>query len=212
MEGAAPLHVVLAPDDRQLVARCLAGDRAAQRRLFEREKRPVYATLFRILGPNPQIDDLLQDVFLSVFRGLHTFRGESSLSTWIDRCAVRKAFAYIRSERGRHPLELVAENVANNDPSAERRALAREATRRLYDTLKRLEPNQRLAFTLHAIDGRPIAEVAELMQASVVATKARAWRARRFVEKQAKSDPVLAEYLLAASGTVARGSPQQEHA
>ncbi len=196
MQRMAPVRALpSALDDRELAARCVAGDRTAQRRLFDREKRQVYATLFRILGSNQQLDDLLQDVFLSVFRGLHTFRGESSLSTWIDRCAVRTAFAYIRNKRGRNHLELVAENVPAEDPSAERRALAREATRRLYDTLDKLDPKHRLAFTLHAIDGRPVAEVADLMQATLVATKARVWRARRYVEKRAKVDPVLAEYL-----------------
>jgi RNA polymerase sigma-70 factor (ECF subfamily) len=199
-------------DDRDLAARCVAGDRAAQRRLFEREKRQVYATLYRVLGSNQQLDDLLQDVFLSVFRGLHTFRGESSLSTWIDRCAVRTAFAYIRNKRGRHHLELVAENIAGDDPSAERRTLAREATRRLYDTLERLDPKHRMAFILQAIDGRPIAEVAELMQSTVVATKARVWRARRYVEKRAKVDPVLAEYLTTGAPPNRGGASQTSNA
>ena len=199
-----PLRALPAQDDRELVTRCVAGDRAAQRRLFEQEKRHVHGTLFRILGNNQHVDDLLQEVFISVFRGLHTFRGESSLSTWIDRCTVRAAFAHIRSARGRHHLELVPEGLAAEDPSAERRTLAREATRRLYDTLDNLEPKHRLAFILHAIDGRSVAEVAELMQATVVATKARVWRARRYVEKRAQVDPTLSEYLV-QSGTSQAG-------
>jgi RNA polymerase sigma factor (sigma-70 family) len=200
-----PLRVVPVQHDRELVARCVAGDRSAQRRLFEQEKRHVHATLFRVLGSNQHVDDLLQDVFISVFRGLHTFRGESSLSTWIDRCTVRAAFAHIRGARGKSHLELVPEGVAAEDPSAERRTLAREATRRLYDTLGHLEPKHRLAFILHAVDGRPVAEVAELMQATVVATKARVWRARRYVEKRAKADPTLSEYLVSGKGSVVVG-------
>jgi RNA polymerase sigma factor (sigma-70 family) len=203
-----PLRALPAQDDRELVARCIGGDRAAQRRLFEQEKRHVHATLFRILGSNHHVEDLLQDVFIAVFRGLHTFRGESSLSTWIDRCTVRAAFAHIRGARGRHHLELVPEGVATEDPSAERRTLAREATRRLYDTLGNLEPKHRLAFILHAIDGRSVAEVAELMQATLVATKARVWRARRYVEKRAKVDPTLSEYLV--QGGTSAGSDSKE--
>jgi RNA polymerase sigma-70 factor (ECF subfamily) len=198
MNRAASLRAVVAQDDSRLVACCVAGDRAAQRQLFDREKRRVYATLFRILGPGPHLDDLIQDVFLSVFRSLGTFRGESSVSTWIDRCAVRAAFAHVRSRRATRPLELVADNVASDDPSAERRALAREAVRRLYAVLDGLDAKQRLAFTLHAIDERPMSEVAEVMGATLVATKARVWRARGYVEKRAKVDPVLREYLEAA--------------
>ncbi len=203
------LHVVPVSDDDEIVRRCVAGDRAAQRALFEREKRRVHATLFRILGSNQNIDDLMQDVFVSVFRSLAAFRGESSLATWIDRCAVRAAFTHIRRRRASNHLELVAETIASDDPSAERRALAREATRRLYETLERLEPKQRLAFTLCAIDGRSIPEAADLMGATVVATKARLWRARAHVQKCAKADPVLAGYLTGAS----RGgrSPRAPH-
>lgn len=209
MNRVVPLRALPALDDHLLVERCVAGDRAAQRQLFDREKRRVHATLFRILGPNPHIDDLLQDVFLSVFRALHTFRGEAALSTWIDRCAVRAAFGHMRSRRTGYPLELVADNVASDDPSAERRALAREATRRLYAVLDGLDPKQRLAFTLYAVDERRIQEVAELMGATVVATKARVWRARRYLEKRAKADPILSEYLASAmkSGASRREEP-----
>ncbi|MGH7436062.1 MAG: RNA polymerase sigma factor [Polyangiaceae bacterium] len=197
MIRSVPQLVPGALADYDLVARCVAGDRAAQRYLFDREKRRVYATLFRILGPNQQLDDLLQEVFLSVFRSIGTFRGESSLSTWIDRCAVRAALGHMRSRRPR-PLELVAEQVPSDDPGAERRALAREAVRRLYTVLEGLDPAQRLAFTLHAVDGRRLPEVAELTGASLVATKARVWRARRYVEKRASVDPVLSDYWRAA--------------
>jgi len=189
-----PLRIVHAQDDADLVARSVAGDPGAQRRLFDREYPRVHATLYRILGSNNAIDDVMQETFLAVFRGLHQFRGESSLRTWIDRCAVHAAFAHLRGGRRRH-LELVPESIASGHPSAERRVLAREAARRLYATLDKLEAKQRLAFALHAIDGRPLYEVAKLMDATVVATKARVWRARRYVEKRAKVDPVLADFL-----------------
>jgi RNA polymerase sigma-70 factor (ECF subfamily) len=203
----APLHVVHGSDDGEIVRRCVEGDRTAQRALFEREKRRVHATLFRILGSNQHIDDLMQDVFVSVFRSLHAFRGDSSLATWIDRCAVRAAFAHIRKRRPSHHLELVADTLPAGSPSAEKRALDREAVRRLYETLERLEPKQRLAFTLCAIDDRTVAEAAHLMNATVVATKARLWRARLHVEKCAKVDPVLVAYL---TGSPRRVSRQEE--
>ncbi len=209
---SAPLHVVRTSDDDEIVRRCVAGDRAAQRALFEREKRRLHATLFRILGSNQHIDDLMQDVFVSVFRSLPAFRGEASLATWIDRCAVRAAFAHIRKRRPSVHLELVAETLAADDPSAERRALDREAVRRLYETLDRLEPKQRLAFTLCVIDDRSIPEAADLMNATVVATKARLWRARRHVQKCAKADPVLAGYLVGAARVTPREEPREEEA
>jgi RNA polymerase sigma factor (sigma-70 family) len=200
----APAGRLHADDDVDLLARCVAGDPVAQRRLFDREYPRVHATLYRILGSNHAIDDVLQETFLAVFRALHQFRGDSSLSTWIDRCAVHAAFAHLRSGRGRRHLELLPETMASGAPSAERRMLAREAARRLYATLENLEAKQRVAFALHAIDGRPLQEVAKLMGASLVATKARVWRARLYVERRAKADPFLAE--LVSPGRAHRGA------
>lgn len=184
-------------EDLALANRCVAGDRSAQRTLYDREKHRVHACLYRIFGSNRQIEDVIQEVFLQVFRSLHGFRGESSLATWIDRCAVRVAFDHLSRGRRRGPeLELV-ENVASDDPGAERRALAREATRRLYAVLDDLEAKQRLAFTLHELEGYPLAEVAGLMDATLVATKTRVFRARQRLESAAKKDPVLRAFVSA---------------
>jgi RNA polymerase sigma-70 factor (ECF subfamily) len=186
---------VRAPEDLVLAGRCVAGDRTAQRALFEREKRRVHAALYRILGSNTAMDDLVQESFLEIFRSLRNYRGEASLGTWVDRCTVRVAYAHLTRKKPRATqLELVPE-IPANDASAEQRVLAREAARRLYAELDRIEPVQRLAFTLHAIDGRPLSEVAELMDATLAATKVRVWRARQALEKRARKDPLLASFL-----------------
>jgi RNA polymerase sigma-70 factor (ECF subfamily) len=195
-EGSgAALSVVRAPADLALAERCVAGDRAAQQRLFNENKKRIHATLYRILGSNAYMDDLVQEAFMNVYRSLRLFRGEASLATWIDRCTVRVAYAHITQRKARGPhLELVAD-VAAGDASAEQRALAREAARHLYAELDKMDAVQRLAFTLHVIDGRPLSEVAELMEATLVATKTRVWRARREMEKRARKNPALAGWV-----------------
>jgi len=181
--------------DVELAKRCVSGDVQAQMEIFRREKHRVHATLYRILGSNAEIDDLIQDTFIEIFRSLSTFRGDALLSTWIDRIAVRVAFAYIaRRKPDTVRLSLVPE-APSSDANAEDRATAREATRRLYAILDRIEPNQRIAYTLHVIDGRPLAQVARIMNASAVTTKVRAWRAARTVEKRARQDPLLASFV-----------------
>lgn len=181
--------------DLSLARRCVSGDRAAQRELFMRERRRLHATLFRVLGSNVDIEDLLQETFIEAFRSLPGFRGDARLATWLDRIAVRVAYAHLTSGRRRAVrLEAVPE-VATDAPSAEQRLLTREAARRLYQVLDQLEPKQRIAFSLHAIDGRPLGAVAEIMSATLVATKTRVWRARRFVEKRARRDPLLAGFF-----------------
>jgi RNA polymerase sigma-70 factor (ECF subfamily) len=186
---------VAALDDLELAGRCAHGDRAAQRALFAGYKRQVHITLYRVLGSNRDMEDLAQEAFLEVFRSLPRFRGESKLSTWVDRIAARVAYHYLKRKRpAMVQLEAVAE-TADGDPSAERHALAREAARRLYRLLDRLAPKYRIAFALHVIDGRPLREVAEVTESSLVATKTRVWRARREIDKRAAKDAILASYL-----------------
>jgi RNA polymerase sigma-70 factor (ECF subfamily) len=194
-------------EDVLLVDRCLTGEPAATRELFRRHRARVHASLFRVLGTNRDMDDLLQEAFLQVFQSLRGWRAEASLATWIDRVAVRVAYRYL-SQRGRRvptdPIAdddaLVAEDalVGPHGPHGAhgaRRQLARDAVRRLYAVLDELGAAARLAFTLHEIDGRPLAEVAELVGSSVTATKLRVWRARKRLEAAAAADPVLREFL-----------------
>lgn len=184
-------------EDVLLVDRCLGGEQAAARELFRRHQRRVHASLYRVLGGNRDMDDLMQETFLQVFQSLRAWRAEASLATWIDRIAVRVAYRWLRGRRGvPAPVELVDEDaIVPPALSGAGRQAARDGVRRLYAALDRLSPASRIAFALFAIDGRPIAEIAELTGASVTATKVRLWRARRQLDAAAAADPVLRELL-----------------
>ena len=186
--------------DVELAKRCVSGDPSAQIEVFRRQKQRVHATLYRVLGSNADMDDLVQDTFIEIFRSLPTFRGDALLSTWIDRIAVRVAYAYIAKRKNDTVRLSIVPEPPSSDASAEDRATAREAARRLYAILDKIEPNQRIAYTLHVIDGRPLEEVAEIMNATTVTTKVRAWRAARVVEKRAKHDALLAGYVFDKEG------------
>ena len=182
-------------DDAALAQRCVSGDTGAQMEVFRRQKERVHATLYRVLGPSSDMDDLVQETFIEIFRSMPTFRGEALLSTWIDRIAVRVAYAHIARRRiDTVRLSLVPEPVSN-EAGADEHVLAREAGRRLYAILERLPANQRIAYALHVIDGRSLTDVAAIMNATVVTTKLRAWRAARVVAKRAKVDSILARYV-----------------
>lgn len=186
-------------EDVVLVDRCLEGEEAAARELFRKHKARVHACLFRVLGGNRDMDDLLQDVFIQIFQSLKGWRAEASLATWIDRIAVRVAWRYLSQRKAVPPtLELVEDAVPIalvNPALGARKAMAREGVRRLYAAMDKLPPLARVAFALHEIEGRAMAEVATLTGASVTATKLRVWRARRALVAAAAADPVLREML-----------------
>jgi RNA polymerase sigma-70 factor (ECF subfamily) len=190
-----PSPAQVAHDESALIAACVRGDRTAERTLFRREYPRVNATVYRLLGSSRDTDDLVQETFIAVFRALPKFRGESKLSTWIDRIAVRVVFAHV-AQRKRVPVPLeVVPDVVDGTGALDDRAHARDGLRRLYRVLDRLSPEARTAFVVFAIDGRSIAEVAELTETSAIAAKLRIWRARREVAKRAAGDAVLRELL-----------------
>jgi RNA polymerase sigma-70 factor, ECF subfamily len=181
--------------DLDLARRAAAGDRVAQRELFTAQKVAVHHALFRILGSNHDLEDLIQDAFLEIFRALHSFRGDSTLSRWCQTIATRTA--YLAISRRRPPtveLSLIEDRIPD-DVDTRRLVQLREATRRLYAALDRVDAKHRVAFALAVIDGRPLAEVAQLTESSVVAVKTRVWRARKELARRAAKDDVLASYL-----------------
>jgi RNA polymerase sigma-70 factor (ECF subfamily) len=191
--------------DLALAQRAAEGDRSAQRELFHAQKASVHHTLFRILGANRDIEDLIQDAFLEIFRALPSFRGDSSLSRWCQTIATRAAYLSIqRRKPAAVELEAVENEVVDRDPDAHRIAHARQAAKRLYAALDKLDPKMRIAFALAVIDGLSLAEVATLTESSLVAVKTRVWRARRELMRRAHKDPILASYLadLGATETV----------
>jgi RNA polymerase sigma-70 factor (ECF subfamily) len=185
--------------DVALARRASTGDRSAQRELFQAQKHGVHHALFRVLGSNRELEDLLQDAFVAIFKALPAFRGDSTLGRWCQTIAMRTAYATIAKRRP-PTLELVDDLVADPAPDAQRIMRAREAVRRLYAALERIEPKQRIAFALAVIDGRTLSEVAALTESSLLAVKTRVWRARRDLMRRAAKDELLATYLTDLGG------------
>jgi len=196
--GFVPLKLVPRSeptDDGELIAACIEGDKQAQRTLFRREYPRVQATVYRILGNTRDVDDLVQETFIAMFRALPTFRRDSRLSTWIDRIAVRGVFHHLRTKKATSTIALDAIGDIDGGGRVDEQAQARDGLRRLYASLAKLTPEARTAYALYAIDGRSIAEVAEITGSTKITAKTRIWRARREVERRAAADPVLAELL-----------------
>lgn len=182
--------------DADLAARCAAGDRGAQRELFSRARHAVHHTLFRVLGSNQDLEDLLHDSFVAIFRSIGNYAGRSTLTTWACSVAAHVALSHLRRKK-LSPIATLDLDRASDEPSVDRVVRARAALARVYRVLDRVDPVQRLAFALAVIDGRPLAEVAELTGASLSAVKTQVWRARKALDKRAASDPLLREYITA---------------
>jgi RNA polymerase sigma factor (sigma-70 family) len=84
-------------DEQNLIAACIARDRLAQKTLYNRYKRAMYTLAYRITGNFETANEVLQDGFLQVFKGLENFKGESTLGAWIKTIIVRTAYKKLKT-------------------------------------------------------------------------------------------------------------------
>ena len=177
--SAAALRVVT-PDDAALAAAAAAGESVAFARIYERYADRVFGRLTTMVGPAPEREDLLQQVFLGLHRALPAFRGEASLSTFLYRITVNVACEHLRKRRRRGdyaPEEI--DGILDGDPSPEDRTRMRQELAEILGYLERIKPDKRIAFTRVALDGLSYTEVAELVEATPDAVKQRVLHARR---------------------------------
>ena len=171
-----------------LVARCQSGSEPAFRALYHRAAPRVHVWLVRLLGPRPDVLDVLQEVFVQVHRSIGGFRGESSFTAWLHRVTINVAYSYLRrAEPKSVPLPEI--ETTDNAVDDEGRLIARSELRALYRAMDGLSPDKRIAFALYELEGLSLKEIASLTGAGVPTVAARLRRARIAVI-EALADPV----------------------
>jgi RNA polymerase sigma-70 factor (ECF subfamily) len=182
-------------DDATLALALIAKDRAAPRVAWTRFAPLVRRILRRSLGPQHEVEDIVQDVFLCLFERVHTLRDPVALKAFVIAITVRTARYEIRRARVRRwvglsrTAELPDLRVVNADTSAQ------HAMIHFYQTLERINERDRTAFVLRFIEGMEAAEVAAVLDVSVPTARrcfTRAWERVTFF---AARDPFLVDYL-----------------
>lgn len=172
-----------------LIARHLAGDAEAFAAIYRNHVVAVHRRLTRILGPIPEREDLVQDVFLAVHRALPRFRGDAQLTTLIHRIAINRAYEHLRRQ-SRRPAHLVDgwffDDVPCLHSSPERQSAAREDLARVWTCLARIKPKKRIALLLRVVDGLSFEDIARLVDATPEAV------AKRVQHGQRELDALLA--------------------
>jgi RNA polymerase sigma-70 factor (ECF subfamily) len=161
-------------DERELVARCQRGDDSAFAELVDRYKNLVYAMIYRMMTDRTQVEDLAQDVFLKVHRGLPYFRGEARLSTWIYRIV---ANVCVQARSGRRPMPS-SSDVA--EPASADGAFADlELRDRIEKAMAKLPDNYRFLIAAHYLKGVQYEALAESLNIPLGTVKTHLFRAKR---------------------------------
>ena len=142
----------------QIVSECQAGDRIAQRQLYEVFHKQIYRVMFRMVGAD-MAADLTQQVFLQAFRKIDQYSGRGRFDRWLYRLAVNEAYRHLRRKRRDRHTTLAYEPV---DPSAggDRRTEQKDL---MEQALARLDPELRSMFLLREVEELSYRELAEAL-------------------------------------------------
>ena len=160
--------------DAELIAACRRGEERAMEALYHQYKRRVFGLVTRIAG-GQDAEEVAQDVFVRIFRGLPKFRGDAALGTWIYRLAVNAALTHV-TKRNRHTH--AGEDALEHVPAPA--ATPRDPTlaARLESALARLPAGYRAILVLHDVEGLSHEECAAIMGCRIGTSKSQLHKAR----------------------------------
>ena len=171
--------------DISLIAACQQGDPRAFREVFEFYKDRIYALCRYMSGDADDAEDLTQEVFVSAFRNIGTFRADAAFGTWLYRIAANRCTAELRKQKPalRSFEEMQEADVAPpaDTPNPEDLMVRKELSDRVEAAVAALPENLRLLFVLGTLEGMRYREIGEIAGCSEDAVKMRIHRARKRV-------------------------------
>jgi RNA polymerase sigma-70 factor, ECF subfamily len=168
-----------AVNERELVERCRRGDEGAFQELVDRYKDLVFALIARTIQDRSRAEDLAQDVFLRIHRGLPYFRGEARLSTWIYRIVANVCLQDQRPGPAAVSLDDERTRERMTPSASDRRFGDLELRDRLEKAIGRLPPNYRLLIAAHYLEGVQYGDLAEALQLPLGTVKVWLHRAKQ---------------------------------
>ncbi len=179
--------------DQALAQALIGGHPDAPTVAWNRFSGMVYGTLERAVGDN-DVDDLAQEVFLRLFRRIHTLQDPTALRSFVYSICVRVVHGELRRRWVRRIMRLAPTSELPEAPVAHADHEGREAVRRLYQLLDRLTPRDRLIYGLRAFEQLTVGEVAAAVGASEATVKRRSAHAGARMAAWIARDPVLQPY------------------
>lgn len=194
-----------APD---VVERCRRGEEAAFRELYRTYSRQVAAQLSGLVARS-DLEDVLQEVFVEVFRSIRRFEGRSAFTTWLYRVALNVAMKH-RRKAARAPVAVGEDLPDTADPNADPSgaAFSAERARRVEKILDQLAPKKRMVLVMHDLQGIDATEIAARVGSNVLTVRTRLFYARRELSKLAAEDPALQEWFGGPKGAEGEGGDE----
>ncbi len=174
-------------DEEQVwIAAAASGDVAAFRLLYDRHFDFVTRQVGRVMGPHfgrqgGELEDVVQDVFVQMFRSLHSYRSESKFTTWLYRVSYNVTISHLRKTP--RTVELADWRTLREPASTWAKLEARDMCRVLYAALEQVPDDQRECFLLFEVEGMKLREISELTGESINTIAARVRRTRERLQQ-----------------------------
>jgi RNA polymerase sigma-70 factor (ECF subfamily) len=180
--------------DADLVAGLRVGEPGVAGRAYDRHAKHVHAVVYRLLGPDADLEDIVQEVFIYAFHSIDKLRDPAAFRSWLGAIATGHVRAHLRRRwRGRWLSFFSHEDLAElpgeaPDPHT-------DLLREVYGILDQLPPDERMAVVLRRIEDLSIQEAAQASGMSVSTFKRRYARGQAHFLARAKGRPALAQWL-----------------
>jgi RNA polymerase sigma-70 factor, ECF subfamily len=182
-------------DEARIVDSIAAGALSGRAQLFDRFAPHVRGVLVRLLGLDPDLDDLIQDVFLEAIGSLSRLREPDSLQAFLTQIAVHAARGRIRKRVRNRWLSFGSPEDLPQPVAHDADETVREALAATYRVLGAMPTDERVAFTLRYLEGLELVEVADACSVSLATIKRRIARAQKIFVARAKSSAVLRSWI-----------------
>jgi RNA polymerase sigma factor (sigma-70 family) len=180
-------------NDWTLIEQLKQGDESAFKSIVETWQNMVYNTAIGIVQNAEDAEDITQEVFVQVYQSVSSFKGDSKFSTWLYRIAVTKSLDHERRKKRKKRFGFVKSlfgddsEVTVNPPDFHHPGVVldkKENASLLFRTIKELPENQRIAFTLHKVEGLSYQEVSDVMKTTVSSVESLMHRAKNNLRKK----------------------------
>ncbi len=203
---ASPALSRLQPQpEADLVRRAARRDADAIRQIIKRHNQRLYRLARAVVGSNADAEDVLQEAYLRAFTSLDSFRGDSSLATWLSRITLNEAFARLRSQKrlkraapadvatGQSQIIPFPTAISGDDP--ERTMAQRQLLHLVEQATDDLPHAFRIVFVARVIEGLSVEETATLLGLRPTTVRTRLHRARKLVKDrlEAQVGPILVD-------------------
>src|SRR5574344_1484671 len=182
-----------ASSDEAIVKRVQDGDVNAYNILVIKYQHKVFQIISKFLGNSSDINDVAQEAFISAYKSINSFRGESSFYTWLYRIVVNSAKTFLKSNsRSKNSVDVDSpefqsideQGILASNETPDRIIESHELQQVIVKALSELPEELRSAITLREIDGMSYEDMAVVLKVTVGTVRSRMFRARQYIESK----------------------------